>query len=901
MKNNLSVQKISRLTIFVVVGVFLVSCAGKKNTGLSRAYHNLTARYNVYFNGKEAYNEGVKSIEESHKADYSRILPIFLYQDKEALGSASSNMDRAIEKSSKLITLHSITKKPKMPKGELSKKQKAFYAKKEYCNWIDDGYFLMGRAYFHKEDYYNANKNFEYVNTEYKNDPIRYNSSIWLARSKSEMGYPDDARLILDKLMEEGENLPENLYDEYYAIYADTYMQQDKFQETIEMLEKALEYTRKRKIQRRYTYILAQLYQELNDNNKAAKLFAAVIKMNPKYDMAFNAKINLATSYESNSGGSAELVKTLYKLLRDEKNIEFKDQIYFALANIYLKNGDTQKALENYKLSISKSESNNYQKSMSYLAIANIYFDEKKYIESQPFYDSCVTLLSSDYRNYEALKQKSTYLNELAENYNIVQREDSLQQVAKLSPKQRDAFIDDIIDAYKQEQERLAILTQEQNNNSMLYRDEFGTNNNKLGSTFYFYNQSAINFGKSEFRKKWGDRKLEDNWRRKNKSSVNDWEDDEFDEAVDSVETQQKTSSPTSRQFYLQDLPLTDSLMAVSNKKMEEAQFNVGSVFMIKFEYDNEAINAFEEYIARFPNGELASMVYYYLYRLYEKNNDELNSLKYKKAIISKFPESVFAKALTNPNYIKEHKNREAKIDKLYKNTYALYLKYNYPEVIANADLALQKYEESYLIPKFEFLKAMATGKMTSIPKLKEELIKLQKKYATDSVGIFAQKVLNYLEDKTIDSLLTANPDAAIVKREDIKEIQEEIAEVEIYFFNEEMKHKFVLAIKTEYVDMNRLRFNVINYNLDYFSNFDFKLEEKILNPRIQFLTIGPLSDYSQAMNYYELINLSNEIFEGLDKDNIEHFIISDENYKVLLKNGNLDKYMNFYYEYYSR
>jgi hypothetical protein len=144
--------------------LLIAGCSAQKNTGLSRTYHNLTAKYNVMFNGKESFKKGLANIEKGYRDDYSEILPVFIFLEKEAITLAGPDMDRTIKKCSKLISLHSITAKPKVKSTKnMSQKEREFFSKKEYNLFVDDAYLLMGKAHFCKQEYTQAAEMFRLI------------------------------------------------------------------------------------------------------------------------------------------------------------------------------------------------------------------------------------------------------------------------------------------------------------------------------------------------------------------------------------------------------------------------------------------------------------------------------------------------------------------------------------------------------------------------------------------------------------------------------------------------------------------------------------------------------------------------------------------------------------------
>ncbi|MBO7316647.1 MAG: hypothetical protein J6U44_05750, partial [Paludibacteraceae bacterium] len=63
--------------VFFVVMLIFTSCAVRKNTWFTRHYHAMVTKYNIYFNGHESYKEGIRSLYETDKDDFSKIIPLY--------------------------------------------------------------------------------------------------------------------------------------------------------------------------------------------------------------------------------------------------------------------------------------------------------------------------------------------------------------------------------------------------------------------------------------------------------------------------------------------------------------------------------------------------------------------------------------------------------------------------------------------------------------------------------------------------------------------------------------------------------------------------------------------------------------------------------------------------------
>lgn len=891
------------------------SCSTQKNTAVTRAYHNLTAHYNAYFNGKEAYKQGVQQTAKALKDNYSLILPLFPYSVESAVSSARGNMDVAITKASKVIKLHSITKRPKRRKsGKLTEKEKEFYSKNEYCKWVDDSWQLMGQAHFYKHDFYLAKDNFEYIIKEYSKDPIKYKAMIWLARTYNELGEYDKAIEILENA-DGDKDFPKKLRKDLNLTFADNYLKQKKYQSAIPYLTEAIAKEKKKRIKARYQFILAQIYMQSNQNQMAAKLLEDVIKANPDYEMTFNAKIYRATSFDVNNGDSKEIKKQLYKMARDDKNIDYLDQIYYAIANVEMKEGNLDEAIELYKKSALSSTSNTDQKAMSFLALADIYFKKKDYENAQLYYDSTMAFINQEYPDYESLKTKSQNLNELIGYLTTIETEDSLQRVANMSEKERNKLIDKIIQKVIQEEEEEKKRQQEQQMNAMQYyqnMDKVNSYNNQSGGKWYFYNPAALSFGRSQFIKKWGNRKLEDNWRRKNKNVVSFDTEELADQNADSAS--QKVIDNKKPEYYLQNLPLNDSLVKVSNDKIIDAYYKSGEIYKEKLLDFPKAINQYTTLLQRFPENVYTVHTYYQLFKLYTLTGDQPNADKYKNLIISKYPESNYAKMLTNPNYLQEIEAKEKQMMQLYEETYNLYKKKDYLQVIKNCNEADSTLEDSTLKSKYSLLKALAIGEIRDLSNFRKALKyiiatypgteemktaeALYKKvsspdFAFQDSGMVAYVGSDFYNIQEVDD---SNQNADTTATTDTLSLTAE----SLYNYNPDIPHFYAMVVPAN-TNINRLKYNIFNFNVDRFNMFDFKVSVVDYDAANKIITIKILDNAKQAMAYYKHLHKDiDELFKNMKKPDYKDFIITLDNFAVLQNNKDINLYIEFFKKNYN-
>ncbi|HKK61230.1 MAG TPA: tetratricopeptide repeat protein, partial [Bacteroidales bacterium] len=796
----------------VVISIMFAALAGKscsveKNTAATRAYHNLVSHYNIYFNGKESYLEGIRRARESFTDDYTNILPLFYYEDESIQQNVSPQMKRAMDKATKLITFHSITSKPKIKQGRQSAKDKAFYEKNEYNKWVDDSYMLIGKAYMYQGEFFMAAESFKHVINNFPEEEIYYAAIAWLMRAYNVIGDFDKSE-ELSMALKDAEELPKDYLEDINLSLADYYLRLEEYEDAVQYIKKALD-TRPEKSSRiRLNYILAQLYNEIGDGELSIKHYKKVIRMNPPYEMTFNSKVSMAEAFQAGSSNSNEIKKLLFKMLKDSKNEEFQDQIYFALGNILMEEGEREQAIEYYHLSVTTSVRNDYQKGQSCLTLAEIYYSEPKYTLSAAYYDTAVNLLDPEFPNYENLQMRSSSLSTLVTNLNTYQLQDSLQRLASMTEEERFTVIDAVI-ADVREQEELERQRQQQamqdlqfSRSGMMNQSANSGNNQQSGSKWYFYNLNLKSYGQPEFRMKWGDRKLEDNWRRRNKQSVSEIMQTEGNEEVTENGESVQVLDDKSREYYIRDIPLTDSAMEVSHRRLEEALYHVGLVYKNDLLDYDEAISAFEELIQRYPQGNYTMASYYYLYELYNAVQNISKANYYKERLSTEYPDSHMAKLLTNPNYIRELEAEQQKVEDFYMKAYTAYKNENFNQVISLANQGIENYpDDEGLQQRLSYLKAMSTGAVYGKEAMKNELDSLIAHYPGTELANEAQEVKDYMF-------------VAFPVMEKIEKAQE--AEV-LYHFDTTATHYFLLALKTS-ENLNLVNFNLLNYNLDNFN-----------------------------------------------------------------------------------
>ena len=867
------------------LSLMLTTCSVEKNTDTTRFYNSMTAKYNIYFNGYESYKAGLLRITSGYIDDYAEILKVFEYSDPATVSLCSSDMERAIQKASKLISLKSITAKPELKaNSQITEKERELLERKEYNEWVDDSYLLIGKARFYKHEFREAEALFNHSITEANDPNIKSEATIWLARVFNETKkYNESFRLINE--LEITVDFPKVLKSMYYTTMADLFVKQKRYSEAIDPLSKSIELISGKMNRCRLSYLLAQLYEETGDGAKATYYYHEVIKMNPPYDIEFNARINIAGVFDINSGDDQKIRKDLDKMLKNPKNKDFQDQIYFALGSMSMKEGKEAEALEYFRKSATASSLNQNQKGRSYLALADHYFEKPDYLKAGMYYDSVVYFLDQKHPDYLTIKTKSQNLNALVSQLVIIEREDSLQRVAMMPEAERNNLISSIIDKIvKDESEGKTSAFNDQYNIGQYYENErrFQGNINQEGR-WYFYNQAALTFGRTEFRRRWGDRKPEDNWRRSNKTRLTTIQSAANPNEVSpsGADSSVAIADYKKPEFYLKDLPLTDSLIIISNEKIANALLNAAKAYSDRLSDQGKATDTYESLVSRFPSGDLIPEALYNLYNINKKENSA-RAEAYRQRLLANYPESEFARILSDPAYY-EKKMADLKMnEKLYEGAYNAYASEKFNDAITLCNDAMGKDPENTLAAKFMLLRAYSVARISDERSFKDELSILVKTWPDTDESKKAAELIAYLNQKIPE-----------LKVEEDKEIA-----AELFVADTTVTHVFMLIISDPTFNINQATFDVISYNIDNFTNKNYKTEGILIDNKYIMITVSGFTDYSEAFRYYSVFKPENQV-RNAKGAKMMTFIISNENLNALNNDKNPGRYQLFFMEKY--
>jgi tetratricopeptide (TPR) repeat protein len=857
------------------------SCSTKRDRWVNRTYHNITAKFNGYFNGEELIKESWAMLDAKHIDNFSIILQVYRRGTLEDSKTIYPNADKAIKKASVVIRRHSM-----MIKG------------KERNKYIDDAYQLIGKSHFIKRDYYASLEMFTYVVREYvknhKKDPIFFTANTWLMRAYSELGMYSDAQMAIDRIVNE-KNVPQKARGDFLMAYTDFFLKQNNFERAQKMAAESVPYIRNRKKRARMMYINAQLLQKAERFKEASDVYHKVLKLNPPFDMAFNAKINIARCFDVNSGNSLEVRQTLQKMIKEEKHRDFLDQIYFTLGELDQKEEKIPKAIENYNLSIRNSTINTNQKGLSHLAIADIYFDETEYKLSAAQYDSAVTFISKEYPGYKMILNKQESLAELVKHYNTIQYNDSILRMSNLSEDALDKLIDEIIAREKEEQRiqaekaaaAAAMAAQgQQGGGSFMPPGGAGA-----GALWYFYNPSAMSSGFKNFKEVFGERKLEDNWRRSKKQIVIETkQDDEYgDDELEVKEEEEKLSPEDSlklvRQKYKDNLPTTDEAKEACMDSIVDAYYDLGLVYKEKLKDLRKAAETYEELNKKYPVNKFKVTAYYQLFRIYLAMQNQTEADKYKNLILTKYPDSEYAKLISNPDFFAQMAKSKKESDEFYSESFRMYQAGLYQQVIDRCRTAPMKFVDSELLPKFAYLKALALGKQKDVDAFRAALQDVVSLFPGDTLRVQAKALLEVLD--RAQGIVPEKTDTAVVEVE------------QIFTYVSDTTHYFGIWIKDKKLNTNNLKIALSDFNNSYYSLLKLQVGTNFVDPVNQLIVIREFPNAKKATEYLNTLSGTADVTDYIKFDKMDLLLISARNFNKIMKEKNIEEYFKYYKKVY--
>ncbi len=908
-----------------------------EQTKVKKAYHNMTHRYNAYFNANLKMKKVITDLETQHQENFNQILPMYQFLAVENAEASGADLDIVIKKSGVAISLHRMS------------------------YWSDDSYLLIGRAEFLKKNYQDAENTFKYIISELdpkkleeeankkkgkkkkknatpkskvkepkkgelqkvhtpkdkygnpivkeeqpkviapetpigeekekgyflKHRPAQKEAILWLAKTQIAMERYDEAFILLNRLRREKE-VAQKTKAEIEATEAYSYLKLKEYEKAIKPLSKAIELTKNRKQKIRFTYILGQLHQKAGRGQEAYATYQKVLKLRPLYEMEFNTRLSMAKNAYENEGASIDdAIRDLQKMLKDEKNEEYLDQIYFAMAEIELKRDSRDAAIAYLKKSIYNNVSNQHQKAEAYYLLADLFYKGEIYTSSKYYYDSTLTAMSKKDERYSLVSNRSISLKEIAENIEIIEMQDSLIRIMKMSESKKMALALNIREAERKQKEAAAKGSPAKGKKTMLAAAQpsitdagrGGVEGTASVGTWWAYDTDIVRKGKKDFEKKWGQRKLTDNWRRSNRKNT---EIDGAETVNNDNNSKELTSTEIDAIFNKMGVPKNEKELETVNLKISEAMAALGPLYRDRLKNNRKAIDILEQLMTRYPDNKYKLESAYLLYVMYNEKPDYVNANKYKDLILKGDKENKFAKAITDPKFLEKEKIKQMRIGDYYDNAYAFFESGNAKSALDKIDKVDEvfKPEENTLRSKFALLAAMCEGSLNGKDAYKIGLNEVVKTYVDTEEAKKAAEILKYLGN---DGVASAEPSKAAVDG---------------VFSTVDDVHFFIATYDANTITRDQLTANFDDYNKKYNTLQRLRVNSIYLDLETPVLVVKRFKGKDEAMEYYQqVLNGTIKEFLGTDLESkkIVPMVISQENYKVIIRKKNINEYLEFF------
>ena len=938
------------LIALAAITASLTGCSTQKNTAQSRWWHAFNARYNTYYNGTVAYIDGALEKEEGNRDNFTEQIPLYTVGNKNSRDLGKANFDRAIEKCEKAIHQHSIKRRPEWQPGKRkTAKDIEWLSRREYNPFLWKAWMLMGRSQFQKGDFEGAAATFAYMSRLYSTQPAIYGKArAWLAKCYIEQGWTYDAEDVIRNIQRD--SIHWRAQKEWDYAFADYYIHTGDARKAIPYLRKVISHEMRHKQKARQWFLMGQLQASIGNRQEAYQAFRHVIRLNPPYELEFNARIAITEVLAS--GNSRKMISRLKRMAASDKNRDYQDQVYYAIGNIHLAQKDTLRAIYAYEKGNRKATRNGIEKGVLLQHLGNLYWETERYADAKRCYGEAIGLLDQDRKDYPQLARRSKVLDELVPYTDAIALQDSLQSLAKMDEKDRNAAIDRVIAALKRkekEEERRRWDEGAERNSEYDGGDDgddsrkdsrngsgngfgnasgngFGNDSgNGFGNTntWYFYSPAAVSQGKALFEKLWGKRKNLDNWQRINKTVVASAQENNIAQENDSEQgatsaldsklqpdasrdsqslsvSQKESGKPSAdsasldphhREYYLAQIPFTPEQTAASNQLLADGLFHAGIIF--KDRLDNLALS--EKMLLRlvdnFPDFAHLDDAYYHLYLLYSRKKQTQMANSYVEKLKKDYPESQFTALLSDPYYLENARMGVHIEDSIYTLTYQAFKEGKYEVVMQNSEISDKRFPKGANRDKFLFISGMTQLNEGKVSECLEKMNQVIAQYPNSRLSEMAGMIVNGVNAGR--RLYGGKFDLSNVwaKRSDVLSSQDSTQQKR---FSADRNDRFVflLAYSPDSVNENQLLFEVAKYNFTTYMarNFDISIEDLQGLHRLQ---VSGFQNYDEARQYANELHQQAGILRLISQ--ARSYVISEPNLELLGRNLSYDDYDKFY------
>lgn len=915
-------RKWSFIGCLVLVAAVLTGCSTKKNTPGSRFWHAFNARFNTYYNGEQAYIEGNRAKEEGIEDDYTQLLPFFMAGNGKAASIGKSNYETAVTKCQKAIQLHSIKRKPvRNNNKKLTPKERAYRNRTEFNPFLKNAWLLMGKAQFQKGSFEEASATFSYITRHYAAEPlVAQEARTWLARCYTELGWYYDAEDVLQRFQRDSVNT--HLQRENSQTMASLLLAQERFAEALPHLQRAVRQERRKRQKARLYFLLGQVNEYLDRPADAYKAYGKCIRQHPPYLMSFNARIR-QTEVLADGRSARGMIKRLKRMSRSQNNAEYLDQVYYAMGNIYLSQHDTLQAISAYEQGRSKAKRSGIEKGFLVLRLGQLYWIRKDYEKAQACYREAVGLIDREREEYAEVELRSKVLDELVPHTTAIHLQDSLLALADMPETERNAAIDRVIadlkkkeeEARKAKRDSLAdAIAQQQGANRPA--TNLPTNNTSDSKEWYFYNPTLVAQGKQLFQRQWGKRKLEDNWRRSNRTVLAledgggevDYEKEDSllaaQAAADSLAEAQEAvpdsaqNDPHERAYYLKDIPFTPEQKAAAYDILKTSLYQAGLIEKDKLQDFALADETLRRLYKDFPDFEPMDELLYQRFLLYMRWGRQSEAEEMKRLLREQYAGSILSRKVNDPNYLYLARYGVSMEDSLYQSTYEAYRRNDVQGVARGYDISTRQFADGINRPKFIFLHALTrllTGERDSLVNELEDLVK---NYPESDVSEMAGMIVKGLRSgRTIGSgtfnlgsIWDRRTAEASEEADSLKRGRQLSAERNTPFV-------YVLAFVRDSLNADQVLYDLARFNFSgfYVRNFDLQLVD---DGPLRELQISGFNNYDEAHAYAQKVMTDAALAAHVRKGRV--VLISADNLPLLGTAYSFDDYRKFYDEHFA-
>ena len=887
--------------------ILLASCSTEKAKWTNIQYHNLTCHYNVYWNGNESLKAGKAKLRQAAVDDYTRFLLPENIGNDEVARSIYPEMDRAIEKGVKGIQKHSI-----------------FVKGVEHVPYIKECYLMTAYATFYKHDYVSTANTCDILIQQFTGTHAGDEGAVLLARCMTMEKRYEEAEAALDQLVQRlaKGNFSRNQRDKLYIAMVEATVPQEKYKKAVEYIHEAIDASSDRYTKARLSFLMAQIYRHLDKRAVASKYYDQVLSYRPPYVLEFNAKLGMASCADLEHTDIVKLERQLDDMIKDKKNEEYRDQIYFAKGEMFLGVKQPDKACDNYRRSVALATANKAQRAQSALRMGEVQYEVfENYDLAQRYYDTAMQCIGADYPRYDYIRRRHEMLTELASYTRVYERCDSLLAVATMPEAERMQLINKKIEELRKSEEEAkerALLEE--------LRSDARQQQNTLTGDWYFYTPNTVQKGKETFRQRWGMRSLEDLWFLSNKMSSFDFDDlaEETDSdtvATDSLAAGQAKSAakdgdptdPHSVAYYLKDLPATQQALDSIDSLTSISLLNAGYIFYDGIGNIPRALECYHRLAKDYTSFPEIVQAFYMLYRIYDRQGNTPQANYYRDMVLMGFPDSDFANLIRDNEYYKELIRRSRRIEADYEELYDQYASHRYATVINLVDEAEELYPDNPALNKFRYWKGLALAHRGNHDDAVALFTTLAALPRTDSIQPLAEAQLALLQDSAFalsENITDADEQRArnrsntqtTTQPSNQTAVEEEAPlppESMLYRYRENQQYFVVVIINDRTINATELQKTLSDFNSRYYSNSGYRVNAALFTDSTQILTIHRFVDADEAMGYWRHLQGEESPLRKYADSDHQEFAITTQNYATFYNRKNPDAYIPFFNKYY--